>query len=277
MTNITEADTYDATISVPDNGEKVIAVSATDPPPVGEGPVKPAFQRLTNRTKYLWTRLMGALAGTRVFKQLQLDLTATAGDAAAALAADVAASLKAAADKVLIFSSIDGFKITFGTATITLYPGGTSTLSGGELDINSATGDITVHKGGLVAFTSVTTGANGSNPDRTVNIPNQLRAAMIPKGWGNVITDGSNGITGTGAGGWTPTIVGTAIRLTFSGTITNQCLLIQEVASNVIRAKRTNSGAAFADITCYDAGGAAIDPAAVIVSFEFLMMGKMTT
>jgi len=278
MMNITDADTFDATVSVPDNGEQVIAVSVSDPPPAGEGPVRPAFQKLTNRTRYLYTRLMGALASTRVFKQLAVDLTATAGDAAAALAADVAASVKAAAGKVLTFSANDGLTITFAGGTIVFYPGGASTFSAGsEIDINSAAGDITILKGGFAAFTSVTTGSNGSNPDRTVNIPNQLRAAMISKGWGFVSSNGAGSISGVGAGGWIPTISGTAIRITFSGAVTNQALFIQEAASNVEKARVTNSGSDWTEITCYDSGGSVLNPASANLAINFFMMGKMVT
>lgn len=80
MTNITEVEQYDATVSVPDTGEKVIAVSNTSPPPAGEGPIRPALQSLANRLKFLKAWRDRLALGTRSLKALVIDGT---GDQAA--------------------------------------------------------------------------------------------------------------------------------------------------------------------------------------------------
>ena len=64
MTNLTDVINYDPAVAVPDNGEKVIAVSAVSPPPAGEGPIRPALQSLANRAAYLRDRVNKMLAGT---------------------------------------------------------------------------------------------------------------------------------------------------------------------------------------------------------------------
>lgn len=75
MTNITEVEQYDAAISVPDTGEKVIAVSNTSPPPAGEGPIRPALQSLSNRLKFLKAWRDRLAIGTRSLKALVIDGT----------------------------------------------------------------------------------------------------------------------------------------------------------------------------------------------------------
>ena len=69
LTTLTPVATWDD-VKVPDNGTKMVAVSATDPPPNDEGPVRQAFQQLANRGKWLRDKI---LAGTRTFKALVID------------------------------------------------------------------------------------------------------------------------------------------------------------------------------------------------------------
>lgn len=54
LTTLTGAPTFDS-VRVPNNGTKVVAASGSDPPPNDEGPVRPAFQALTNRDEYITT------------------------------------------------------------------------------------------------------------------------------------------------------------------------------------------------------------------------------
>lgn len=72
MTNLTDNDVFDAAVDVPDNGETVIAASANNPPALGEGPVRPAFQKLSNRSRYNKNRTDETWAGTRSLKGLRL-------------------------------------------------------------------------------------------------------------------------------------------------------------------------------------------------------------
>lgn len=71
LTTLVPVASYDD-VRVPNNGTKVVAVSATDPPPNDEGPVRPAFQALANRIKWLRDKI---LAGVRSFKALKIDGT----------------------------------------------------------------------------------------------------------------------------------------------------------------------------------------------------------
>lgn len=53
MTSLGETASFSNTVPIPDNGETVESAQSTDPVPAGEGPIKPGFQALTNRTRYL--------------------------------------------------------------------------------------------------------------------------------------------------------------------------------------------------------------------------------
>lgn len=66
MTSIVEVDQFDETVTAPDNGELIVGASATDPPPPGEGPVRPPFQRLSNRTAFIRNRDLEASLIPRV-------------------------------------------------------------------------------------------------------------------------------------------------------------------------------------------------------------------
>ena len=74
MTNLTETSTYDANISVPDDGEEITAVAAG----AGRGPVRPSLQSLANRAKYLKDRIAAVLNGTLSFRALVIDGTGAA-------------------------------------------------------------------------------------------------------------------------------------------------------------------------------------------------------
>ena len=56
MTDLTGSATWQAVVPIPDNGEDIMASSATSPPPTGEGPIEPALSALTDRTTYLKDR-----------------------------------------------------------------------------------------------------------------------------------------------------------------------------------------------------------------------------
>ena len=79
MTNLTDVINYDPTIAVPDNGEKVIAVSAVSPPPAGEGPIRPSLQSLANRTAWIRDRLNKLIAGTLSVYGLVVDGVGSGG------------------------------------------------------------------------------------------------------------------------------------------------------------------------------------------------------
>lgn len=71
MTNLTEVSSYDANISVPDDGEEITAVAAG----AGRGPIRPSLQSLANRAKYLRDRIAAVLNGTLSVKSLVIDGT----------------------------------------------------------------------------------------------------------------------------------------------------------------------------------------------------------
>ena len=74
MTNLTESSTYDASISVPDDGEEITAVASGS----GRGPIRPSLQSLANRAKYLKDRIAAVLNGTLSFRALVVDGTGAA-------------------------------------------------------------------------------------------------------------------------------------------------------------------------------------------------------
>ena len=83
MTDLTGNATWVAIVPIPDNGEDIMASSATSPPPTGEGPIEPALSALTDRTTYLKDLIDQTHAGTLTVKGMRF--TGTAGSNVSAL------------------------------------------------------------------------------------------------------------------------------------------------------------------------------------------------
>ena len=79
MTDLTGSATWQAVVPIPDNGEDIMASSATSPPPTGEGPIEPALSALTDRTTYLKDRSDKTLGGTLSVKGMRFNGTAGGG------------------------------------------------------------------------------------------------------------------------------------------------------------------------------------------------------
>mgnify|MGYP000172651362 FL=1 len=71
MTNLTDVSTYNAAIIAPDDGEEITAVANG----TGQGPIRPALQRLANRTLWLKDRITSVLNGVLSFKALVVNGT----------------------------------------------------------------------------------------------------------------------------------------------------------------------------------------------------------
>ena len=71
MQNLTEVSSYDANISVPEEGEEITAAASG----AGRGPIRVSLQSLANRAKYLKDRIAAVLDGTLSFRALMIDGT----------------------------------------------------------------------------------------------------------------------------------------------------------------------------------------------------------
>ena len=74
MQNLTEVSSYDANISVPEEGEEITAAASG----AGRGPIRVSLQSLANRAKYLKDRIAAVLDGTLSFRALMIDGTGAA-------------------------------------------------------------------------------------------------------------------------------------------------------------------------------------------------------
>lgn len=74
MQNLTEVSSYDANISVPEEGEEITAAASG----AGRGPIRVSLQSLANRAKYLKDRIAAVLNGTLSFRALVIDGTGAA-------------------------------------------------------------------------------------------------------------------------------------------------------------------------------------------------------
>jgi len=74
MQNLTEVSSYDANISVPEEGEEITAVAAG----AGRGPIRVSLQGLANRAKFMKDRVAAVLNGTLSFRALVIDGTGAA-------------------------------------------------------------------------------------------------------------------------------------------------------------------------------------------------------
>lgn len=102
--NLTETDTYTANVSVPDGGDARLAASVETP-----------FQALTNRAKYLYTRLI-KLAGFYSDGTFQLD--SLHGQALSTSWSFLATAWSSIADSEYLFFPIDASVLPHG-ATLT--------------------------------------------------------------------------------------------------------------------------------------------------------------
>jgi len=145
LTTLTPVSQWDD-VKVPNNGTKMVAVSATDPPPNDEGPVRQAFQQLVNRTKWLRDKI---LAGTRTFKALKID---GAGDQEAT-PPDGSLSVSGGVICGGSVGAVGPVSVTAGTDQTTIYPS-------------------------AVAWTGTTAAAN---PAHTVSVANKMLAINTTK------------------------------------------------------------------------------------------------
>lgn len=219
MTDITEVDTFNSIVNVPDNGETVIAVSNTDPPPAGEGPVRPGFQKLANRTRYLLNRLAETWAGTRVFKQLSLNLTATAGASVAAPANTVALSAIAAAGQSLAYGTA-GLVLTESASTIAQLRASAchfmvKLIAGDTLQLNMADPLVgasvkrTVSAKNVVAVFAIITIANGGGI--TITDGFGIDVGSVSLSGNEIVIDFLDGFA-TSAWGGHATLLGTTVN-----------------------------------------------------------------
>ncbi len=72
LTTLTAAPSFDA-VRAPNNGTKVVAVSASDPPPNDEGPIRPSLQALVNRDEFNRVESAAIEAGQRTFFGVVID------------------------------------------------------------------------------------------------------------------------------------------------------------------------------------------------------------
>lgn len=142
LTTITDAASW-ADIRVPNNNTKVVAVSGTDPPPSDEGPVRPAYQALADRTKWLRDKI---LSGVRSFKALRIDGTGdqttapadgslyVSGDSSLVGNTEIGGTLlvsgaSASARKLILTTDSGGLAVPYGVLVQDLSPFGVATAA----------------------------------------------------------------------------------------------------------------------------------------------------
>lgn len=162
LTTLTPVAQWDD-VKVPNNGTKMVAVSATDPPPNDEGPVRQAFQQLVNRTKWIRDKI---LDGTRSFKALVIDGT---GDQTVA---PPAGSL-----------SVSGSATIGGGIAVTANATIGAVCAIGDRAIITAGTDLLTAGPASVAWTGTTV---ASNPLITTPIANKILALNTPKAAGQI-------------------------------------------------------------------------------------------
>lgn len=140
LTTLTAAPSFDA-VRAPNNGTKVVAVSASDPPPNDEGPLRPALQALVNRDEFNRVESAAIEAGARTFAALKIDgvggqsvaLTAgtfyVSGTTQMVGNVEIGGTLEvigtsASVRKLLIVNDSGGTAVPYGTVTRDLTPFG---------------------------------------------------------------------------------------------------------------------------------------------------------
>lgn len=245
LTTLTPVAQWDD-VKVPNNGTKMVAVSATDPPPNDEGPVRQAFQQLVNRTKWIRDKI---LDGTRSFKGLVID---GAGDQTVA---PTAGSLSVSGGAIFggSIGAVGPVSVTAGTDLTTIYPGAT-------------------------VWTGTTAVAN---PARTASVANKSLALNQAKVAGYIeVTDAV--ITASDGFGWTAlNSSGTSLVVIFSTAFANALYTINLHIENgafvpfvPVYSARTTAGFAF---YCTNLAGVDQDVRIGSWKISFTVFGRVVT
>lgn len=246
LTTLTPVAQWDD-VKVPDNGTKMVAVSATDPPPNDEGPVRQAFQQLVNRTKWIRDKI---LDGTRSFKALVIDGT---GDQTVA---PPAGSLSVSGGAIFggSIGAVGPVSVTAGTDLTTIYPS-------------------------AIAWTGTTAAAN---PAHTVSVANKVLPINTTKVICSILYDA--GVISSSSGcGWTDAPVvgaGTAFRVIFATPFDDTDYMalphIDGPAPYGYTIKMTNRAADRIEVTLY-LGTVQQDLRIGQFRLNFMACGKVTT
>jgi len=261
LTTLTPTAQWDD-VKVPNNGTKMVAVSATDPPPNDEGPVRQAFQQLVNRTKWLRDKI---LDGTRSFKGLVIDGT---GDQTVA---PPAGSLSVSGS-----ATIGGGIAVTANATI-----GAVCAIGDRAIITTGT-DLLTAGPASIAWTGTTA---ASNPTITTPIANKILALNTPKAAGFITVNNGLFVPGSsdGFGIGSITTVGSSVVITWATPFANTFYTV--VVAGIIGPpggpyvpvypnSRTTTTFSFA---CSTLAGVGQNMGALTWAFDFSAFGRVNT
>lgn len=296
MTNLTDTDSYDD-VAVPDNGEQVIAASNQAPPPAGEGPVRPGFQGLTNRTKWL----RSVFAGSRTAKRFVIDPAQTEGSSVAG-AVDANGDPEALVVKPR--NVVGPRSLRYGNLNLRIQDTGRETRITADgiygpnwahdatlCNLAGARGTAELGQGGL-KFSNLVAAADGGNPTRLTAVRNEVKANLLVKAWGiivlnnGIVNPGANTIGTEGAGGWDLTLTANRVVITwqFEWADLSYALVTSGArysappvpGLNVEEdlAARTKTQTSLIINQNFDQIGAAIDPRSITTAFTFYAMGR---